>query len=115
MERTNLALSESVLELLADLGKTNSDEKNIKIAIATALFTSKAVSVARAAEIAEVSLEKYMEVLNSKNIAWCELTEAELEWMRNSLGNRNIGSRRSRRTKKGRKRDGWNYDKRVSK
>lgn len=78
MKEVNLSLSENVLELLADWGGTDSDEKNIKITIATALFTSKAISVAMAAEIAEISLEKYMDVLNRKNIAWSELTEAEL-------------------------------------
>lgn len=74
----NLALSNDVIELLEDLGGTKSSDKNIKVAIATALFASKSVSLARAAEIAEVELAEFIKVLQHKNMAWNEYTEDEL-------------------------------------
>ncbi|MGL4344904.1 MAG: UPF0175 family protein [Cellulosilyticaceae bacterium] len=75
----NLALPTDVIELLEDLGHSKSPDKNIKIAIGTALFASKAVSLARAAEIAEVTLAEFINILSHKNIAWNEYTEYEMD------------------------------------
>ena len=42
------------------------------------LFTSKSVSLARAAEIAGMDLVDFTELLKNKNIPWNEYTEDEL-------------------------------------
>lgn len=75
MSIENLALSNDVIELLEDLGQTKAPDKNIKVAIATALFTSRSISLGRAAEIAEVALADFISILNHKNIPWNEYTE----------------------------------------
>lgn len=74
----NLALSSDVIELLEDLGGTKAADKNIKVAIATALFASKSVSLARAAEVAELEIAEFINILRHKNMAWNEYTEDEL-------------------------------------
>ncbi len=65
-------LDNDVYELLEDLGKSKSSNMNIKIAIATALFTSRAVSLGRAANITEMAEGDFMEILNNNNIPWGE-------------------------------------------
>ena len=78
MSIDNLALSNDVIGLLEDLGQTKSADKNIKIAIATALFASKSVSLTRGAEIAEVPLVDFINLLSHKDITWSEYTESDL-------------------------------------
>lgn len=78
MRIENLALPSDVIELLEELGQTKNTDINIKVAIAAALFTSKSVSLARGAEIAEVSLAEFIAILGHKNIPWNEYTEHEL-------------------------------------
>lgn len=78
MSIDNLALSNDVIELLEDLGGTKATDKNIKVAIATALLASKSVSLARASEIAEVELAEFIKILQHKNMSWNEYTEDEL-------------------------------------
>ncbi len=78
MRIENLTLSHDVIELLEDFGQTKAPDKNIKVAIATALFTSKSISLGRAAEIAEIALVDFISILNHKSIPWNEYTEYDL-------------------------------------
>ena len=70
-------LSKDLIPLIEDLGLSKSLNDNITISIAIALFTSKSVSLARAAEIAEMNLVDFMDLLKNKNIPWNEYTEDE--------------------------------------
>ena len=76
--KIDCALSSDVISLIQDLGLSKSIDKNIKTSIAIALFTSRSVSLARAAEISEHSLSEFIFLLKNKNIPWGEYTENEL-------------------------------------
>jgi predicted HTH domain antitoxin len=73
--KVDLNISNDLIPLIEDLGLSKSLDDNIKISIAIALFTSRSVSLARAAEIAEMGLSDFMTLL--KNIPWNEYTEDE--------------------------------------
>ena len=59
--KIDLNLSNDLIPLIEDLGHSKSLNDNITISIAIALFTSKSVSLARAAEIAEMDLVDFMD------------------------------------------------------
>lgn len=73
-----LNLDQDVYDLLEDLGQRKSSDENIKIAIATALFTSKTVSLGRAASIAGISEGDFMELLRRNHIPWGEYDESAM-------------------------------------
>ncbi|PRR86329.1 UPF0175 family protein [Clostridium luticellarii] len=75
--KVDLNISNDLIPLIEDLGLSRSLNDNIKISIAIALFTSRSVSLARAAEIAEMGLSDFMTLLKNKNIPWNEYTEDE--------------------------------------
>ena len=77
--KVDFSLPSDVVSLIQDLGLSKSIDKNIKTSIAIALFTSKSVSLARAAEISEHSLYDFMFLLKNKNIPWGEYTENEMQ------------------------------------
>ena len=72
-------LDNDVYKLLENLGQSKSPDINIKIAIATALFTSKAVSLGRAASIAEMPESDFMEFLKNNHIPWGEYDELAIQ------------------------------------
>lgn len=74
-----LNLDNDVYELLEDLGQSKSPDTNIKIAIATALFTSKSVSLGRAASIAGMAEGDFMELLKNNHIPWGEYDEIAMQ------------------------------------
>lgn len=75
--KVDLNISNDLIPLIEDLGLSKSLNDNITISIAIALFTSKSVSLARAAEIAKMELADFMTLLKNKNIPWNEYTEDE--------------------------------------
>jgi len=83
--KISLDLSNDLIPLIEDLGLSKSLNDNITISIAIALFISKSVSLARAAEIAEVDLVDFMDLLKNKNIPWNEYTEDEFRLDRIAL------------------------------
>jgi predicted HTH domain antitoxin len=83
--KVDLNLSNDLIPLIEDLGLSKSLSGNITISIAIALFTSKSVSLARAAEIAEMDLADFMTLLKNKNIPWNEYTEDEFHFDQNAL------------------------------
>ncbi|AGK96960.1 UPF0175 family protein [Clostridium pasteurianum] len=74
--KVDLNLSNDLIPLLKELGLSKS-LNDITISIAIALFTSKSVSLARAAEISEMDLSDFITLLKNKNIPWNEYTEDE--------------------------------------
>jgi len=83
--KISLDLSNDLIPLIEDLGLSKSLNDNITISIAIALFISKSVSLARAAEIAEMDLVDFMDLLKNKNIPWNEYTEDEFRLDRIAL------------------------------
>lgn len=74
-----LNLDNDVYELLEDLGQSKSPDENIKIAIATALFTSRSISLGRAASIAGMAEGDFMELLKNNHISWGEYDELAMK------------------------------------
>lgn len=75
--KVDINIPNDLVPLIEDLGLSKSIDENIKISIAIALFTSRTVSLARAAEIAEMALADFMFILKSKRIPWSDYTEDE--------------------------------------
>jgi len=81
--KINLNLFSNLIPLIEDLGLSKSLNDNITISIA--LFTSKSVSLSRAAGIAEMGLVDFMDLLKNKNIPWNDYTEEEFRLDRIAL------------------------------
>ena len=79
LRRNNMvAIPKEILPLLDDLAHGDSLDENVLISIAISLFVAKSVSLARASEIAELSLNDFIYTLKLKNIPWGEYTDEDL-------------------------------------
>ena len=67
-----------LLPLLHDLANGKSVDENVRISLAISLFVSKTVLLARASEIAGLSLNDFIYILKIKNIPWGEYSESKL-------------------------------------
>ncbi|WP_035291720.1 MULTISPECIES: UPF0175 family protein [Clostridiaceae] len=74
-----VVIPEDILPLLDDLAHGDSLDENVRISIAISLFVAKSVSLARAAEIARLSLNDFIYILNFKNIPWGEYTDEDIK------------------------------------
>lgn len=80
LRRNNaVIIPEDILPLLDDLAHGDSLDENVRISIAISLFVAKSVSLARAAEIAELSLNDFIYTLKLKNIPWGEYTDEDIK------------------------------------
>jgi predicted HTH domain antitoxin len=73
-----VVIPQDILPLLDDLAHGNSLDENVRISISISLFVAKSVSLARAAEIAQLSLNDFIYTLKLKNIPWGEYTDEDL-------------------------------------
>lgn len=73
-----VVIPEDLLALLDDLAHGDSLDKNVRISIAISFFVAKSVSLARAAEIAELSLNDFIYTLRLKSIPWGEYTAEDI-------------------------------------
>jgi predicted HTH domain antitoxin len=71
-------ISSDLVPLLDDLAHGNSVNDNVRVSIAISLFVSKTVSLARAAEIAELSLNDFIYTLKVKKIPWGEYSDEDI-------------------------------------
>ena len=71
-------MPEDLLPLLDDLAHGDSLDKNVHISLAISFFVAKSVSLARAAEIAQLSLNDFIYTLRLKNIPWSEYTDEDM-------------------------------------
>ncbi|NHC41563.1 UPF0175 family protein [Bacillus sp. MM2020_1] len=78
MGEYKLDLPDDVIQLINELGKGTTVVDSIKTSIAISLFVAKSVSLARAAEIANLSINDFIYVLQIKKIPWSEYTEESL-------------------------------------
>ncbi|WP_234122558.1 UPF0175 family protein [Clostridium hydrogenum] len=74
----DVQISSDLLPLLDDLAHGNSLSHNVKISIAISLFVAKTVSIARAAEIAELSLNDFIYILKVNKIPWGEYFDEDV-------------------------------------
>jgi predicted HTH domain antitoxin len=71
----NIAIKPEFLSLLACSKADKSIDDKVNLSIAVFLFTEKALSLARAAELAGKSLGDFVNILIDHNIPWAEYTE----------------------------------------
>ncbi len=78
MQQDNIVrIPNDIALLLDDLAHGDSLDENVRISIAISLFIAKSVSLAKAAEIAEVSLNDFIYLLKLKDIPWSSYTEGD--------------------------------------
>jgi predicted HTH domain antitoxin len=70
-------IPEELLPLLNDLVHAKSVDENVRISLAISFFVGKTVSLAKASEIAGLSLNDFIYILNTRNIPWSEYTESD--------------------------------------
>lgn len=71
-------ISPDLVPLLDKLAHGNSVNDNVRISIAVGLFAAKTVSLARAAEIAELSLNDFIYTLKANKISWGEYSDEDV-------------------------------------
>ncbi|MDD3023567.1 MAG: UPF0175 family protein [Syntrophomonadaceae bacterium] len=75
----SVSIPNELLPLLRDLANGKSVDENVRISLAIGLFVSKTVSLARAGEIAGLSLNDFIFIVKTKNIPWVDYTETDLD------------------------------------
>lgn len=75
----NLNINPEFLTLLAKSKSDKSIDEKINLSLAIFLFTERAITLARAAELAGLGLGEFVNVLTSHNICWAEYTNDRLE------------------------------------
>ncbi len=83
-----VGIPEELLPLLNDLVHGKSVDENVLISLAISFFVGKTVSLAKASEIAGLSLNDFIYILNTRNIPWSEYTESD--FLRDSVAIREL-------------------------
>lgn len=78
-ERIELELPQDIIFAMCRLRKTEDIRKKLKIALAIVLFKDKSISLGKAAELAEMSRVRFIELLKEYDISAYEYTEKEFE------------------------------------
>jgi len=73
----SVTIPNELIPLLSDLANGQSVDDNVRISLAISLFVAKSISLARASEIAGLSLNNFICLLQSKGIAWGEYIESD--------------------------------------
>lgn len=73
----NIKIYDDIIPIISMLngGKTIDEKANVSIAIG--LFAGKMVTLARAAELAKLSLAEFIDILKDRGIPWGEYTEEQ--------------------------------------
>lgn len=83
---TNVAIEKSKIQvtipnefvpIVESLGVGTSLDDRVRLSLAVGLFASKAVSLAKAAELSGRSLLDFIEILTSRGIAWGEYSQEQ--------------------------------------
>lgn len=72
-------LPEEFRPLLDQFGVSISMEDRVKLSVSMALFTSRKITLARAAELCGMKLGSYMELLRDQGLPWMDYTEDDLK------------------------------------
>ncbi|MCD6101861.1 MAG: UPF0175 family protein [Candidatus Cloacimonetes bacterium] len=78
-EHIELELPQDIIFAMRRLKKTEDIKKKLKIALAIVLFKDKSISLGKAAELAEMSRVRFIELLKEYDISAYEYTEKEFE------------------------------------
>lgn len=75
----NVSLSAEMVDLMADSIQGKSLEDNLKTILAISFYVTNTVSLAKASELAGMSLSEFIQVLQLKGVPWSEYTKSEME------------------------------------
>jgi predicted HTH domain antitoxin len=79
MEETKLNIKPEFLTLLGSSGSNISVNEKVNLSLAIFLFTERAVTLARAAELVSMSIGDFIKVLINHNIPWADYTNEHME------------------------------------
>lgn len=77
--RLNVNISTEFLPYLVEHNSENSIDEKVNLSLAIFLFTERAVTLARAAELAGRSPAQFIHILTNHNISWSEFTQENLK------------------------------------
>lgn len=77
--KVNISLPADLIPFINELKGGKSIDDKVKISVAIELFTSKIVTLARAADISGYSLADFIDILINRGIYWSEYTEDKFE------------------------------------
>lgn len=75
MEYRNVKIYDDIIPIVSMLNGGKTIDEKVNVSIAVGLFAGKMVTLARAAELAKLSLAEFMDVLKDRGIPWGEYTE----------------------------------------
>lgn len=73
--KLNINIKPEFYQLLASSKTNKSVDEKINLSIAIFLFTERAITLARASELAGMGIGDFIKILISHNIAWGEYTQ----------------------------------------
>jgi len=77
--KSDINIKPEFLTLLANLKCDKSIDEKINLSLAIFLFTERAVTLARAAELAGIGIGDFTSALIDHNVVWSEYTEGHKE------------------------------------
>lgn len=75
-----IKIPDEILLLLETLAQGQTPEDNVKISLAIGLFLAKIVSLGKASEMAGLSLNDFIYLLQSNNIPWKEYSDEDFQY-----------------------------------
>lgn len=77
MEYRNVKVYDDIIPIVSMLNGGKTIDEKVNVSIAVGLFSGKMVTLARAAELAKISVAEFMDVLKDRGIPWGEYTEEQ--------------------------------------
>lgn len=79
MQTLNLTQIENYIPIIEKTSLGQNLENKIKVLLSIGLFVEKEVTLARASELADKSIEEFIDILSLKGIPWMEYTDEHLK------------------------------------
>lgn len=85
-EKIEIDLPQDIIFVMRGMEKPEDVKRKMKMALAILLFQEKAISLGKAAELADVSRVRFMEVLKEHGLPSYEYSEQDFERDQDALG-----------------------------
>jgi len=79
LQTLNLTQIENYIPIIEKTSLGQNLENKIKVLLSIGLFVEKEVTLARASELADKSIEEFIDILSLKGIPWMEYTDEHLK------------------------------------
>lgn len=73
----NIKIYDDIIPIVNMLNAGNTIDEKVNVSIAIGLFAGKMVTLARAAELSNLSLGEFIDILKDREIPWGEYTEEQ--------------------------------------